>query len=69
MTRETLQERNQLVFDFCYEHRLPLVVTMGGGYSKPIQRSAEAHVDVFEQAAGHFERGLRSKVASTVGQD
>jgi acetoin utilization deacetylase AcuC-like enzyme len=60
MTRETLRERNRIVLDFCYEHQLPVVTTMGGGYSKPIQRSAEAHVDVFEQAAEHFERGRRA---------
>eukprot|EP00730_Choanoeca_flexa_P018466 TRINITY_DN8980_c0_g1_i1.p1 TRINITY_DN8980_c0_g1~~TRINITY_DN8980_c0_g1_i1.p1 ORF type:complete len:359 (+),score=41.62 TRINITY_DN8980_c0_g1_i1:61-1137(+) len=56
MTRETLWQRNQLVFDFCAKHNLPVVTTMGGGYAKPIERSAEAHVDVFQQAAAHFQR-------------
>ena len=54
MSRETLQSRNELVFAFAREQSLPMVVTMGGGYSRPIERAAEAHVDVFEQAAQYF---------------
>ena len=41
--------RNELVFGFC-ARGLPLVVTMGGGYSRPIEHSAAAHTDVFAQA-------------------
>lgn len=50
LSRTALHERNALVFDWCFERGLPVVVMMGGGYSKPIEHSARAHADVFMQA-------------------
>ena len=50
ISRQALRARNELVFSFCERHGLPLVVTMGGGYSRPIEHSAAAHTDVFAQA-------------------
>jgi len=35
----------------CIERDVPLVITMGGGYSRPIGPSLDAHVDVFRSAA------------------
>mmetsp|Transcript_5903 Transcript_5903/g.7018 ORF Transcript_5903/g.7018 Transcript_5903/m.7018 type:complete len:349 (+) Transcript_5903:154-1200(+) len=49
--RETLQRRNALVYEWCRRHGLKVVITMGGGYSTPIQHSVESHCDVFLQAA------------------
>jgi acetoin utilization deacetylase AcuC-like enzyme len=51
MTREGLRLRNRLVFDYVSYWDLPLLLTMGGGYAEPIERSAEAHADLFEEAA------------------
>ena len=51
LTREDLQARNALVYSWCEGHGKKVVVTMGGGYSKPIEKSVECHVDVFVQAA------------------
>ena len=49
--REDLAARNAAVCAWCAERRIPTVITMGGGYARPIQRSVEAHRDVFCQAA------------------
>lgn len=51
MTRDGLRRRNEMVFDYADYWELPVVVFMGGGYAKPIERSVDAHVDVFEEAA------------------
>ena len=51
LTREDLQARNALVYSWCNAYNKKTVVTMGGGYSKPIENSVECHVDVFTQAA------------------
>ena len=51
LSREDLQARNALVYSWCAAHDKRVVVTMGGGYSKPIEKSVEAHVDVFTQGA------------------
>lgn len=56
LTRTGLRERNELVFRWCEARRLPVVVTMGGGYSRPIHASARAHADVFLQAAQSWAR-------------
>jgi acetoin utilization deacetylase AcuC-like enzyme len=56
LSRQALRDRNRMVFEFCAKHELPLVVTMGGGYSRPIAHSAEAHTDVFAQAMSHYHR-------------
>ncbi|MEM6787939.1 MAG: histone deacetylase [Myxococcota bacterium] len=63
LTREGLRRRNALVYA-CVGRR-PLLVTMGGGYAEPIARAAEAHADVFEQAARGLATG-RSAPARTL---
>ena len=50
LTRDGLKRRNDIVFSFLAEHDIPTVVTMGGGYSRPILDTAKAHCDVFIQA-------------------
>jgi acetoin utilization deacetylase AcuC-like enzyme len=51
LTREGLKRRNAMLFRALLERGAPPVVTcMGGGYAQPIERSAEAHVDVFAAA-------------------
>ncbi|MDF1756018.1 MAG: histone deacetylase [Verrucomicrobiales bacterium] len=55
LSREGLMERNQLIFDFARAKDAPLVITMGGGYSDPIDPSVEAHADLFLQAAAEMK--------------
>ncbi len=52
LTRDGLQTRNQLVFDFVESAQVPCVITMGGGYGVPIETSVDAFGDLFSQAAG-----------------
>ena len=52
LTAQGVTQRNKLVFDFCTNKRLPLVITMGGGYPKnndwtPI---LQAHAGVYLEA-------------------
>ncbi len=49
-TRQGLRERNRFVLDLCASWRIPVLITMGGGYSSPITHSVNAHCDVFEIA-------------------
>jgi acetoin utilization deacetylase AcuC-like enzyme len=51
LSRSGLIERNEMVFDFAKERDSPLVVFMGGGYSKPIEHTVKSFVDLFEQCA------------------
>ena len=44
-------KRNKIVLDFANEMKIPLVIFMGGSYSKPIQYSVNSFVDLFNQCS------------------
>ncbi len=51
LTAEGLKERDRLVFGACRSAGIPVVVTLGGGYSEPIELTVEAHANTFRLAA------------------
>lgn len=55
LTMAGLSERDRLVMQAVREARLPLVVTLGGGYSNPIERTAEAHANTFLTAFSELQ--------------
>ena len=50
VTMNGLRERDRMVFEMVRRGGWPLVVTLGGGYSEPISRTAEAHAQTFRTA-------------------
>jgi acetoin utilization deacetylase AcuC-like enzyme len=50
LTHNGLFERDKLVFSVARHLRLPLVLTLGGGYSEPIDATLEAHVNTYRAA-------------------
>ena len=46
-----LAARDHMVFEFVRREGLPVVVTLGGGYAEPIDRTVEAHANTFRTAA------------------
>jgi acetoin utilization deacetylase AcuC-like enzyme len=50
LTHAGLAERDRLVFEISKLHGIPIVVTLGGGYSDPISRTVEAHTNTFQTA-------------------
>jgi acetoin utilization deacetylase AcuC-like enzyme len=54
LTPEGLARRDQLVYEFVSGLGVPLVQTLGGGYSDPIELTVEAHAQSFRIAAGFF---------------
>lgn len=51
LTHAGLKERDRRVMEAAHTHGIAVVVTLGGGYSKPIQLTAEAHANTFRTAA------------------
>ncbi|MCU1308348.1 MAG: histone deacetylase superfamily [Acidobacteriaceae bacterium] len=49
-----LKERDRRVMAMVAAHSTPLVVTLGGGYSVPIELTAEAHANTYRMAAEIF---------------
>jgi acetoin utilization deacetylase AcuC-like enzyme len=54
LTQAGLQERDRRVLAAARTHDVPIVVTLGGGYSRPIELTAEAHANTFRTAAEIF---------------
>lgn len=57
MTHEGVMERDRLVIASALEHDVPIVLTLGGGYSKPISETVRGHVGTY--------RVVRSVVAAS----
>ena len=51
LTHDGLRERDRLVFEAARKQGVPVAVTLGGGYSEPIDHSVEAHANTFRTAA------------------
>jgi len=49
LTHAGLAERDRRVFAAARARGLPLVLTLGGGYADPIERSVRAHVETYRQ--------------------
>ncbi len=51
LTAEGLMRRDHLVLAGAHSRNVPLVVTLGGGYSEPIEATVRAHANTFRIAA------------------
>lgn len=54
LTCEGLAKRDALVIGEAHRRGIPLAVTIGGGYSDPIEKTVEAHAQTFRIAAGIY---------------
>lgn len=48
ITREGCRERDDLVFDYAFKNNLPIITSMGGGYSTKTYDIVEAHCNTFK---------------------
>ncbi|SHG62417.1 Acetoin utilization deacetylase AcuC [Flavobacterium micromati] len=51
---EGCKKRDELVFELCNKHQIPVQVSMGGGYSPDIKIILEAHANTFRVAKDIF---------------
>jgi acetoin utilization deacetylase AcuC-like enzyme len=56
LTAEGLRRRDELVIAGARERRVPLAITLGGGYSEPVALTVEAHVNTFRLASRLYGR-------------
>lgn len=55
LTATGLAARDHRVIGAMLERGIPLVITLGGGYSRPIQATVEAHEQTFRIAASYLQ--------------
>lgn len=68
LTPKGLLRRDQMVLEFTNEKNIPVVVTLGGGYSEPPGRTATVHAGTFRTASEVFfggRRGRKSVIAQS----
>ncbi len=49
------KKRDEIVFELCKKHQIPVQVSMGGGYSPEIKTIIEAHTNTFRSAVALFD--------------
>lgn len=54
LTHAGLRRRNVMVYALAKRLRVPIVVTLGGGYGRDIDASVKAHVDVYRALVAMF---------------
>ncbi|MDX1983204.1 MAG: histone deacetylase [Bryobacteraceae bacterium] len=54
LSLDGLKRRDRAVMDACRAYGAPLLITLGGGYSQPLELTAEAHANTFRTAAAVF---------------
>jgi acetoin utilization deacetylase AcuC-like enzyme len=59
LSPEGLKERDRLVLEHTKMRGIPLVITLGGGYSDPIERTAEAHAQTYRTALDVYGTALK----------
>jgi len=50
LTKNGCKQRDQMVFEACISHQVPVQVSMGGGYSADIKTIVDAHCNTFRVA-------------------
>ena len=57
MTTEQMKQRDQMVFEFCVQHSIPVLFVLAGGYQEPIEtKLVPLHVNTFEAASFVFTK-------------
>lgn len=54
LTHDGLKRRDRMVLGGCADRGIPVVVTLGGGYGRPIENTALAHANTYRIAAEVF---------------
>ena len=57
LSKTGLAERDRMVFTACHQLRLPVAITMAGGYAKDIHDIADIHMNTLSIAAEFYPNG------------
>ncbi len=63
LSDEGIRQRDRHVLEACLGRRLPVVITMAGGYAATPERTAELHSIVFREAATLLRTARRGMIA------
>jgi acetoin utilization deacetylase AcuC-like enzyme len=66
LTFDGLRERDQRVFDLAARLRVPIAVTMAGGYGYDLATSVQVHLNTVQAACAHWRR-CRARLSAEAG--
>lgn len=56
LSKDGLKQRDAMVFQWCEERKLPVAVTMAGGYAENVDDIVEIHCETVKQAKLHYSQ-------------
>ncbi len=63
LTREDLRERDRIVFESLWQRRIPVAVTMAGGYGRDVNTTVAVHRATLDEALQAWRRWSTGSVA------
>jgi acetoin utilization deacetylase AcuC-like enzyme len=67
LTQKGLSDRDRIVLGAASERRIPVAVTLGGGYARNLEDLVDIHVETARVASDLLERGKTGSVAPDAG--
>jgi acetoin utilization deacetylase AcuC-like enzyme len=61
LTLDGLQTRDRRVFDWCYQRRIPVAMTMAGGYGRDIDATVQVQINTYAIALEYWTRWQHSR--------
>jgi acetoin utilization deacetylase AcuC-like enzyme len=65
LTMEGLARRDALVFDYAKRHRVPVAITLAGGYARRVEDTVRIHVGTILAARDAAQKKLRATAPTT----
>jgi acetoin utilization deacetylase AcuC-like enzyme len=63
ISKDGLNQRDRLVLEACLERRIPVALTMAGGYARHIQETVDIHIQTVRTASEMVSEGLFQRSA------
>lgn len=67
LTREGLRCRDRLVLQSCHDARVPVAISLGGGYNLDLDQTVDAHCDTVRMAKRVWEGGEPPQASANAG--
>jgi len=68
LSDDGLEARDRRVFEWCWQRRVPLVLTMAGGYGQPIERTVKVQLNTYRVAQAYWARWQRLQAGAGLAE-
>ena len=68
LSDDGLEARDRRVFEWCWQRRVPLVLTMAGGYGQPIEQTVKVQLNTYRVAQAYWARWQRLQAGAGLAE-